>query len=656
MNNFGRALKSALRYRWTVAGTFLFSCLVAVLWGGNIGALYPVIQVAFQGRSLQAWMDEEIERSESLIDDLQQRRAELERQAAEGSELLQLRHRIDAERQALETRRWLAPYAHRWLPNDPFRTVAAIVFALIVATIIKGLFIFANAMCVARLEQRVTFDLRRKFYHQALRMDLDAFGQERTSGMLSRFNADIGFLTSGLRNLFGSAIREPLKMVACLIGASFISWRLLVFSLLLTPLIALMIRKLAGSIKRANRRVLEEITQLYGVLTETFNGIQTVQAYTLEQHERKKFHQVSKHCLDKSMRIALYSALTKPITEVMGITMISLALLAGAYLTLNQETHLFGIRLSDRPLDVPSLLIFYGLLIGTTEPARKLSEIFNSIQAGIAAADRLYPMLDRQPTIKNPASPRDLPVRHRELTFRGVSFHYDQGTPVLHNVDLCVNFGETIAIVGPNGCGKTTLMQLLPRFFDPIEGSVLWDGIDLRDVRLRDLRRRISLVTQQSLLFDDTVFHNIHCGRLGATEAEVWEAAEKARAHRFITERLSDGYETVVGSGGSRLSGGQRQRIALARAILRDPEVLILDEATSQVDLESEQLIHQALEDFSRGRTTFMITHRPATLALADRIVVMNAGQVEDFGTHEELSVRCRLYQRLHAIPLQQSA
>ena len=183
-----------------------------------------------------------------------------------------------------------------------------------------------------------------------------------------------------------------------------------------------------------------------------------------------------------------------------------------------------------------------------------------------------------------------------------------------------------------------------------------WDQTDLRDVRLRDLRSRISLVTQQSLLFDDTVFHNIHCGRLSATEEEVWQAAEKARAHRFITERLSDGYETVVGSGGSRLSGGQRQRIALARAILRDPEVLILDEATSQVDLESEQLIHQALEDFSRGRTTFLITHRPATLALADRILVLNAGTVEDFGTHEELASRCRFYQRLYAVSLQQTA
>jgi ATP-binding cassette, subfamily B, bacterial MsbA len=431
---------------------------------------------------------------------------------------------------------------------------------------------------------------------------------------------------------------------------------LVVFSLVLTPLIGLTIRKLAGAIKRANRRVLEEITQLYGVLSETFNGIQTVQAYTLEGHEQKKFHKVAIECFQKGMRIAFFSALTKPMTEAMGIVMISLTLTAGAYLVLNQETHLLGVRLSDRPLDVPSLLIFYGLLIGAIEPARKLSEIFNSIQAGVAAADRLYPLLDQQPAIRDPAQPQPLPSPHRHLVFENVDFHYVPGTPVLYNIDLTIHFGETIAIVGPNGCGKSTLVQMLPRFFDPVQGRVRLDHCDLRDVSLQDLRQRIALVTQQSVLFDDTVLHNIQCGRLDASEEEVWEAAKQARAHKFIVERLSQGYQTVVGAGGSRLSGGQRQRIALARAILRDPEILILDEATSQIDLESEQLIHQALEEFARGRTVFMITHRMSTLSLANRILVMNAGRVEDLGTHQELLHRCPLYQRLYSLQFQQSA
>jgi ATP-binding cassette subfamily B protein/subfamily B ATP-binding cassette protein MsbA len=356
------------------------------------------------------------------------------------------------------------------------------------------------------------------------------------------------------------------------------------------------------------------------------------------------------------MRIAYYSAFTKPITEVMGVAMISLALTAGAYLVLNQETHLLGIRLCDRPMDVPSLLVFYGLLIGTTEPGRKLSEIFSSIQAGIAAADRLYPLLDQQPSIRNAAVPKSLSSPHRQLIFDNVSFHYVPGTPVLNRIDITINFGETIAIVGPNGCGKSTLIQMIPRFFDPVQGCVRLDDVDLREARLEELRGRIGLVTQQSVLFDDTVLQNIRCGRLEATREDVVLAAQQARAHRFIVERLSGGYQTIVGAGGSRLSGGQRQRIALARAILRDPEILILDEATSQIDLESERLIHQALAEFSRGRTVLMVTHRLSALSLADRILVMNAGRIEDLGTHQELIHRCPLYQRLYSLQFQQSA
>lgn len=646
-----------MRFRWTVFCTFLCSGLVAVLWGSNIGALYPVIQVAFQGRSLQSWVQEEIDEAQERIEDSETKLQSLQQASVvDQRQMANLRAKLATEKRVLAARQRMQPLVERYLPSDPFKTVAVVVGLVLLGTMLKGIFIFLNTICVANLEQRVGFELRRQFFHRALQMDLHAFGHERTSGLLSRFNTDIGFLTSGIKNLFGSAVREPLKMLACLIGASIISWRLLVFSLVMTPLVALIVRTLARSIKRANRRVMEEISQLYSVLTETFNGIQTVQAYTLEHHERQKFHRVSKQCLHKSMRIAFYNGLTKPITETMGIASISMALLAGAYLVLNRETHLLGIKLTDRPLDVPSLLVFYGLLIGTTEPARKLSEIFNSIQAGIAAADRLYPLLDQQPTIESPQDPKTVSRPHRTMTFENVTFGYVAPQDVLHEINLEVPFGETIAVVGPNGCGKTTLLQMLPRFFDPIEGRVCLDGVDLRELRLRELRQRVGLVTQQSVLFDESVYHNILRGRLDASEADVIRAAKRAKAHRFISEKLADGYDTVVGMGGNRLSGGQRQRIALARAILKDPEILILDEATSQIDLESEQLINQALEDFAKGRTVFMITHRLSSMSLADRILVMNAGRVVDFDSHEALMQRCDLYQRLYALQFRQSA
>ena len=267
-----------------------------------------------------------------------------------------------------------------------------------------------------------------------------------------------------------------------------------------------------------------------------------------------------------------------------------------------------------------------------------------------------HPLLDQVVEIQDPANPIPLLAGLQTIEFQNVSFHYTENAPVLIDVNLDVKAGETIAIVGPNGCGKTTLINMVPRFCDPITGSVIINGVDVRDARVRDLRQRIGMVTQRSLLFDDTVYNNIRHGRLGASQTEIVRAAKAARADRFISEQLEHGYDTVIGAAGENLSGGQRQRLALARAMVRDPEILILDEATSQIDLESEQLIHQALEHFAKDRTVIMVTHRLSTLELADRIVVMEQGRVVDLGTHEDLIAQCSLYQRLHESQFKRTA
>ena len=356
------------------------------------------------------------------------------------------------------------------------------------------------------------------------------------------------------------------------------------------------------------------------------------------------------------MRIALFDGLINPVTELMGISTICLAILFGAYLVMSRQTHLLGIKMCTQPLSLSALLAFYGMLAGVSDPARRLAEVFSKLQRASAAADRVYQRLDREASVCDPARPRPMPRHHRDLVFDRVSFHYTPSQSVLEDIQLRIPFGETIAIVGPNGCGKSTLANLLPRFFDPVSGSVHLDGIDLRDVRLRELRNQIGLVTQETLLFDDTVVNNIRYGCPQATDEQVIEAAKRAHAHKFIEQKLERGYQTVVGQGGGRLSGGQRQRIALARAILRDPAILILDEATSQIDLESEQLIHKVLEQFTRNRTTVLITHRLATLALANRIVVMEAGRIADLGTHEQLLGRCEVYRHLHHLQFKETA
>ena len=659
MNNFGRVVRLALHYRFTFIVSIICALMVGLLWGANIGVVFPIINVAFENESPQKWIAAEIDKANEKIVAKRAEIVVLEGQLAaadaEKDRILKNRISVDkdeikAEQKAVDWYLWFQPGIDRYLPNSPFQALAIFVGFLLLSTILKNVFMICNTILVARLSHLATFDLRKIFYRRVLRMEMARFNKEGTSDLMSRFTHDMENVAVGLVALFGKLVREPIKAVVCLVGAAYICWRLLILSLVVAPLAALMIRWLAKTLKRANRRAMEEMALLYNNLEETFRGIKIVKAFAMERHERRRFHHNSKSYYRKAMKIARYDSLTRPVTEVMGVITICLALLAGAYLVLGNETHLLGIRMSDRPLSLAALLTFYGMLAGMADPFRKLSEVFTRMQRAAAASDRIYDMVDRESQIRNPQQPRAMPRHRQDLVFDAVDFSYEPGKPVLKSIDLRIKFGETVALVGPNGCGKSTLASLISRFADPTAGEIRLDGVSLKDARIRDVRGQVGLVSQETLLFDDTVENNIRYGSPLASRQQVVEAARQAYAHQFIETELVDGYQTVAGPLGSRLSGGQRQRIALARAILHNPAILVLDEATSQIDLESEQLIQRALEQFVRGRTAVIITHRMAILAMAHRIVVMEDGRILDVGTHEELLERCGLYKRLYSI------
>lgn len=623
MKNLSYAIRMSMRYKYSIMGSIVCSAMVALFWGANITAVYPFVEVVFQGQTLHDWA------AQRLIDDVDAG----EDAAAD----------LDSTQHFAKT--VLYDLIERYAPRDAFMTLVGIVIFLLAGTLFKSFFRVASLVLVARAAGRTTVDLRNDFFRSML-SDRPKTSNGTVGDAAARVGGDMGSIGAAIQTIFGRSVQEPMKMSACLIGAALVNWRLLLFSLLACPLASFLLVSLARSIRRASLRAFDQKCLLMGRMLQTFQGLQVVKAYNMESHERRRFWDHTNKVFREQLKMTWYEGLIRSNNELLGIGVICLSALAGGYLVLNQQTVMFGIRLAQQAPDFGQIMLFYGFLIGCTDPLRKMADVYGGIQKGAAAADRIIPFVQQA---KTPVDREGKRMRRivEPIRFENVHFHYVPNRPVIRGLSFAVRPGETLAVIGPNGCGKSTLVNLLMRFETPVRGRISIGSDDIQTLRRKNLRRRIALVSQRAILFNDTVFNNIAYGKKRATQEEVELAARKAHAHEFIVHRLPNGYESNCGDSGKRLSGGQQQRIALARAILRDPDLMILDEASSQIDPKSETLINESLREFIKHRTTIMITHRVSTLDMADRILVMDSGRVVDIGTHEELVQRCPIYQAL---------
>jgi subfamily B ATP-binding cassette protein MsbA len=530
---------------------------------------------------------------------------------------------------------WLVP----WLSAvPPAVALQRVTLALFLAFLVKNVFDYLQRYLMVFIEQAVVRDLRNQLDAQVHRLSLSYFHERRVGQITSRLIHDVelvrGALAAGLSNF----VKYGLFLAICLAWLFWASWQLAVVSLLLVPPVAFVVVRVGREIHRRSERLQEQMGELQAVLAESLASMRVVKAFAAEAFEVERFQRENSRYYRAFVRLRRVGALAGPLAEMAMVTLAAGVLTYAGFLLFEART-----------IDAASFFLFLVAFLSTISPVKNLSNVNSTIQEGLAAAARTFRLLDETPEVRSRAgAPRAEGLGDR-LALEGVSFRYGDGPLVLREVDLVVQRGERLALVGPSGAGKSTLVDLLPRFYDPTGGVVRLDGRDLRDLELTSLRRLFGLVPQDPVLFRDTVARNVAYGEAEPDRERVERAARAANAHDFVA-RLARGYDTVLGERGLTLSGGERQRLALARAVYRDPPILILDEATSQLDSESERLIEEALQRLLAGRTVIVIAHRLATVRRADRIVVLEGGRIGEIGSHEALLSASDTYQRLHAL------